>query len=282
MLRLLKVYTLCILFIICFSCTKKIIIPAQKDIFLSSNIPDKNISGKNEPIKGKGYGTRKKVSSGYVTYPAMYLGSNEHGNVKDAFMVGGFDLSLIKGKIIHASLKFFVNYASNTRKRICIFIRPIKKEWDENAITYLDVYKNIKPNSELHSIIEADENKSILIVFDVQQNEQGDLKRIPFYNANREISINVTDIIKEWVKNPLLNHGFLIDPMSRDDFRYCTTNAANEISGFGIIEIATREWFEWNGIVPDNFYLKKGKWIDIQNNAIGKTKFIPKLEIIYQ
>ena len=47
MLRLLKVYTLCILFIIFFSCTKKIIIPAQKDVFLSSNIPDKNISGKD-------------------------------------------------------------------------------------------------------------------------------------------------------------------------------------------------------------------------------------------
>lgn len=281
MIKLIRILVL-LFFILCsLSCKKTIIIPAQKDAFLSNNMPDKNISGKNEPVKGKGFGTKKRVAHGYVTYPAMYLNSNIDGNVKDAFIVGGFDLSSIKGEIIHASLKFFINYASNTRKRICIFIRPIKEEWDENTITYLDIYKTAGPNAKLHSIVESDENKCILIIFDIKKNNEDDLTRIPFRDANRIVSINVTAIVKQWIKNPSTNHGFLIDPMWMDDFRYCTTNAANEISNFGIIEIGTTEWFDWEGKVPSYFYCKHEKWIDIENRAFGKIKYIPGLEIIF-
>ena len=87
---------------------KTIIIPATKDASLSSLLPDTNIGGKNE-IENKGYGTKKFIKGSDITYPAMYLYSGEE-NIKDAFIIGGFDLSKIDGEIKNASLKFYINY----------------------------------------------------------------------------------------------------------------------------------------------------------------------------
>lgn len=271
-----------IFIIFIFSCSKKVIIPATKDAALFSELPKINFSGKNEAKDNVGYITKKRVKDGFITYPAMYLYSGSNGALKESFIVGGFDLSGIRNKIKHASLKFFVNYSSTTRKNVCIFIRPVKKHWDESKITYLDIYTNTKSNAELKDMIDINEKRVKLIVFDVKENNTQNIYSIPLKNAKKVVSVDVTNIVNEWIKDPEKNHGFLIDPMWMDDFRYITTNEYKEISDFGVIEIATTEWFDWNGIVPEDFNLKEGKWINIKNNAVNKIKYIPRLEISYK
>jgi hypothetical protein len=269
-----------LIILIIISCNQKIIIPATKDALLSSNMPDINYSGKSEAVHGKGFGIKKNTHNGYVTYPAMYLYSgDDEVNVKDSFIVGGFDMTKIKGKIKHASLKFYINYSSNTRKHVCVFVRPVRKEWHEQQIKYIDIYKTNQSESELTDIVESNEDKCVLIVFNIKKNDEGDFTEIPFTSAKRTISINVTKILKEWEKNKNEFYGFLIDPMWRDDFRYPTKDVSNYISDFGIIEIATTEWYSWDGVVPENFYLGNGEWINIINNAKDKIKYVPRLEI---
>ena len=258
------------------SCSQIIIVPAKKDVLLSSGMRDKNINGKNEPLFGNGFGTRKRVKNGYVTYPAMYLFGGDEEENKDAFLLGGFDFSSINGEIKHASLKFFINYVSNTRNNLCVFVRPVKRSWDEKEISYNNIFTK---NGGLTSFVESNDNQCLLIVLNVIRNEIGNLERIPFLSAKKEVSIDITNIVRKWIKNPSENYGLLIDPMSRNDPRYCTTNNYNEIADFGIIEIATTEWYEWNGKVPVDFGSKEVEWINIENKAMGKIKYIPRLEI---
>jgi len=252
---------------------------ATKDAQLSSLYPDINISGKNEPFKGIGYGTIKKIEGGYITYPAMYINSSDDYNIKESFIIGGFDLSKINGDVMHASLKFYINYSSNIRKNVCIILRPVKIKWDDEKITYLDIYKDTQMNAELLPIVESNENKCKIIVFNIKKNSEADSNAIPFKDSYRTVSIDVTDMVTTWIKEPEKYHGFLIDPMWRDDIRYCTTDYSNQISDFGIIEIASTEWYNWDGVIPEYFYLDNGSWINIDNKATGKIKYIPRLEI---
>ena len=83
-----------------------------------------------------------------------------------------------------------------------------------------------------------------------KENEMESEPIIPNSKAYRTVSINVTRYINDWIKNPGLYHGFLIDPMSKDDFRYRTTDRLNQIADFGVIEIASSEWYSWEGKIP--------------------------------
>ena len=67
--------------------------------------------------------------------------------------------------------------------------------------------------------------------------------------------------------------------MCRDDFRYRTSNISNEIADFGIIEVASAEWYYWDGKIPESFKSGKCNWLDVINKAKGKLKYIPRLEI---
>ena len=128
-------------------------------------------------------------------------------------------------------------------------------------------------------IVESEENKCSLIVFDINSNEEDKELIIPYSSAYKTVSIDVTCFVKNWLENPDLNHGFLIDPLWLNDKRYCTTDLNNIISDFGIIEIVPTEWLKWSGKVPKGFYLEKGKWINVKNRVKNKIKYIPRLEI---
>jgi hypothetical protein len=276
--RTIKYSSLFFLIILSSACHKAFIIPAQKDAWLSSSMRDSNISGKNQPVKGKGFGSRKRIKGGFITYPSMYIYSSNEENEKDSFIVGGFDLSGIKGEIVHASLKFYINYASVSRKNICIFVRPVNSFWDEDKIKFSDIY-NDSNNILTDSIAEYDDKKCLLILFNINKNGSENFRELPSPGSYRTVSINVTKYVKEWALLKKNENGFLIDPLTNGDLRYRTTDHNNVISDFGVIEIASREWFGWDGKVPDFFYAEKEKWMDVKNNAEGKIKFIPRLEI---
>jgi len=261
------------------SCSNKIVIRATKDAALLNNHPKKNFSGKKEAIRNIGYITKKRTQNGFITYPAMYLYSGLENNIKESFVLGGFDLSDFNSSVKHASLKFFINYSSTIRNNLCVFVRQLARDWDENNITYNDVYKSTKPNAGFTDIVNSKESDTKLIVFDVKENNTEDIDSIPFNNAKRTVSIDVTDIVNKWINDPASNHGFLIDPMWMNDFRYITTNEYKEISDFGIIEVASSEWFNWDGVIPESFVLKEGKWKNVKNKALNKTRYIPRLEI---
>ncbi|MCG8571922.1 MAG: hypothetical protein MJB14_17445, partial [Spirochaetes bacterium] len=103
--------------------------------------------------------------------------------------------------------------------------------------------------------------------------------RLPFFQAGTELSINITSLIQYWQNNPDSNFGLLIDPLNKNDYRYQTTNSAQELTDFGIIEIATTEWFDWKGEVPADFKAEFGQFQKLKNKAYHKIKYIPRLEI---
>ena len=271
-----KIFLIFYLFLL-FSCEKKDILLSSKDAALFSNFPQKNISGKNYD-DNFGLGAIKKIDNQALTYPAMYLGSGGADSVKDAFVVGGFDLKRIKKNIKSAKFKFYINYSSSTLKNVIIFVRPILEEWDEQSVNYFSFYQSDESGSYLRTNVERNESLCKLIVFDVKRNEDRDFSVIPYPNSYRVVSIDVTSIVKQWVENSNTNFGLLIDPMWKTDLRYCTVNNSNELSDFGIIEIATSEWLYWNKNSSKNL---SEKWLLAKNKALGRVKFVPRIEVIY-
>jgi len=271
-----KKYISVLLMILLFSCKKVIIIPAVKDAFVTSVYPDINFSGKDEAVKGFGYGTKKSISDNYITYPALYLINSD--DEKASFLIGGFDLNSVKNEVFHASLKFFINYASNDRKNITIFIRPVLQDWDDDKITFNDIYQIHDNDFVLKGLAENKDNLCKIIVFDIKKN---DFKNniIPFAGSYKIVSVNITDIVKNVINDKRKFYGFLIESMDLNDFRYITTDRSNIISDIGIIEIVPVEWFNWEGIIPDNYFLKNGNWINLKNKAKNKIKYIPRIEI---
>ncbi|MBN2545456.1 MAG: DNRLRE domain-containing protein [Spirochaetes bacterium] len=271
-----KKYISVLFIVLLLNCNRLVILPAYKDVYISSIYPDINFNGKREADKGFGYGTKKNVSDNYITYPALYLTNSE--DEKASIIIGGFDLNSVKKDIIHASLKFFINWASNDRKNITIFIRPVLQEWHEDKITFNDVYQKSDSGYILGNIAERDDKLCKIIVFDIKKNDYKD-NTIPFSGSYKTVSVNITEIIKKVINDKRKFYGFLIEPMDLNDFRYITTNMSNVISDIGIIEIACIEWFTWDGMIPAYFYLKNGRWINLKNKAKNKMKYIPRIEI---
>ena len=149
------------------ACTRTVIVPAGFDAALFSNLPATNIDGKKE-VPGKGYGTIRWYAGKAVTYPVMYLGNGAEDSVKDAFALGGFDLSHIKGEIIEARLLFYINYAEKTRKNVQVTVRPFKKAWSADQITYNDVFETTRSGSGLTNMVETDEKKCRLVYWDLK------------------------------------------------------------------------------------------------------------------
>lgn len=272
-MKIIKYLILCLIFII-LGCYNKIIILATKDATLLSNHQKINFSGKKIISQQLGYQTVKYNKKGKITYPALYIGSNNLDSIKDSFVIGGFDFKNIDKNFKKARLKFFINYSSFTRKNITIFIRPLKKEWDEDKITYSDIYKNVDNEIKLTDMVEDNEKNCKLILFSVEQTLDKDYYEIPFSKKGKEISINITDIVKEWIDNPYSNYGLLIDPMVMSDLRYKTTNESREVCATGTIEIASSEWFYWE----PNF---EKEFLNIKNNAKNNIKYVPRIELEY-
>jgi len=271
-----KKYISVLLMIVFFNCEKLIVIPAVKDAYVTSVYPDINFNGKVESVKGSGYGTRKNISDNFITYPVLYLINSE--DEKASFLIGGFDLNSVKKNVVHASLKFFINYASNDRKNVTVFIRPLLEEWDDDKITFNDVYRISENEFALKNLAEKNDKLCKIIVFDIKKNDYKN-NILPFAGSYKTVSINITDIVKKLIADKQKFYGFLIEPMEISDFRYITTDRSNIISDIGIIEIIPVEWFDWNGVIPDNFLLKNGKWSNLKNKAKNKIKYIPRIEI---
>jgi len=257
-----------------FSCFRKVVVLAEKDATLFSNYPDINFSGKKIISEDLGFQTVKNNKNGRITYPALYLGSGNPDSIKDSFVIGGFNLNNIDPNFKKARLKFFINYSSFTRRNVIIFIRPVKKEWDEERITYSDIYIQKEGEIKLTDMIEQDEKKCKLIIFNVEQTLEKDYYEIPFSHSKKELSLDITSIVREWVKNPISNHGLLIDPLPMSDLRYCTTNESKELSPTGTIEIASSEWFYLENISDFRF-------LPVKNNAKNKLKYPPRIELYY-
>lgn len=275
------VYVVVVIILIC-SCKKKVLIPATKDALLSSDMPDTNYSGKHEAVPGKGYGVKKRVRDGFVTYPALYLSSSDENTAKDAFILGGFDLGAIQGEVVYARLKFFINYASVDMRNVCIFVRPVVKAWDETTITFHDIYKSVNMGSLYTDMVDYHDEKGLIIVFDLHKSSSEDFTILPCPGSRRIVSINVTKIIKRWVQDPDMYHGLLVDPMWRDDFRYVTTNKSKQIADFGVIEVGTSEWYTWDGMVPNDFTIDEYDWVDVRNESRGRMMYVPHLEVHYK
>ncbi|HNZ25717.1 MAG TPA: DNRLRE domain-containing protein [Spirochaetota bacterium] len=272
------VYILALFSIILSGCERKHIVPATKDAALLSGYPERNFSGKNLD-KDLGYGAVKIIGDKKLTYPIMYLGSGSPDSIKDSFVLGGFDFRAISDKTItKAFLKFYVNYASSDRKNIIVFVRPILNDWDEEKVNYYSFYETKDSYSDLKDNVEKDEKLCKLIVFDIKSNEDKDFDEIPYPNSYREISINITAIVKYWIANPDKNFGLLIDPMWKTDLRYCATNSGGELSDFGIIEVATSEWYALN---KKEISRNEMKYEVVKNKAYKKIKYIPRIELIY-
>jgi hypothetical protein len=259
------------------SCTdKQVQLAATQDAFVTGSRPQTVYDGKSEPVPGYGYGTRKRLYEGSVTYPALYLGVGGSDTVKDAVFLGGFDISGIEGKIEHATLVFFINYMSSTRKRICLFVRPVNKKWSESDLSYNDVFVDTLPGADLTDLVNPDEKRAKLVVFDSNVTRNLDEPVIPNRGAYRYVKIDVTDIVTGWQNSPDTNNGLMLDPMWMSDYRYITTNDSDELTDFGIIEIVPSEWFDWDGTVPESF---SGEWLPVTNRAFRKTRMVPHLEL---
>jgi len=275
-----KVYFLIIIILI-IGCSRKIIIPANKDVYLSSQYPNLNFSGKNEPLSGKGFGNRRYTNNGYVSYPIMYLysGDESSDSVKESFAVGGFDFSKIEGKVLDVKFKFFINYSSNKRKNVCINIRELTADWDDTSLTYLDVYKTSEIGAGFTNLVDSDIKKNKFALFNIKRQEIENLNIIPFLGSYKTVSIDVTSILMPYIKNKKPFYGFLIDPVWYNSRKYCTTNEYGELSDFGIVEIASSEWLSWNGEIPERFNKDNKTWIKIKNYAKGNVDYCPRLEI---
>ena len=86
------------------------------------------------------------------------------------------------------------------------------------------------------------------------------------------MSINITDILRNALQKPDKFYGLLLDPMSSLDYRYRTKNSHNEISDFGVIQIATSEWLTFNESDKDGVRYMK-------NHGLGKMRYVPRIEV---
>ncbi len=256
------------------ACTQTVTIPAQYDAALCSIFANDNISGHN--IHGSlGLGGYHIISDEVFTFPAAYIGSNRGSDGKDAAALGGFDLSLIPPNFKHARLKFYINYADADRRDIMLFVRPILIPWDDDTCTFKTFYRYdaVTDNYVIKKNAVGDDMHSILAMFDIRANISDEESIvIPFRNSYRTVSINITDILRNALQEPDKFYGLLLDPMSSLDYRYRTKNSHNEISDFGVIQIATSEWLTFNE--PDKDGVRYMK-----NRGLGKMRYVPRIEV---
>lgn len=261
--------------IIASSCTQTVVVPFEYDVALCSEYPSDIINGKTLHSH-LGLGGYNIINNRVYTYPVGYIGSNYSIGTKDAVALGGLDLSRINPNFKKALLNFFINYKDTTRKNILLFVRPILSEWND-ADTSFNFFYNYDYQSNqfiLTQNVSTDEDKCLLIAFDVKANENNDYTQIPFKSSYRTVSINVTQIMKYYINHQDEFHGFLLDPMWQTDWRYCTTNENNEVCDTGIMEIAPSNWLTFDQTDDDPIYY-------MHNNALGKVRFVPRIEFRY-
>lgn len=262
-----------------FSCfDKKLVLPAKKDLYVTSLYPEVNFNGKNEALPFYGYGTKKAVGNkGNITYPALYLSNSD--NDRSSFLVGGFDLSSFKKEVKSAHLSLFINYASQDRKRVTLFIRPILYDWDEKRITFKDVYKSIgEADYVLSDFIEKDDRFCKEIIITTQKNDFVDLT-LPFKKGGKRLLIEITDIINRYISQKKNFYGFLVETIAMNNPDYITTTYFNKLADIGVIEFISEEFFSWDGKIPTSFSSSKFEWLKIKNRAKGKVKYIPHIII---
>ena len=258
------------------SCSRSLIIPADYDAALCSSFPNDNISGHN--IHGHlGLGDYHIIDGDVFTFPAAYIGSNRGSDGKDAVALGGFDLTQIPPNFKRARLKFYINYAAADRRDVMLFVRPILMPWSDDTCTFNTFYRydTAIDDYTLRKNAAADDHHSVLAMFDLRgNNADEETIVIPFPHSYRTVSINITDILRKAIKQPDTFYGLLLDPMSSLDYRYRTVNNRNEISDFGIIQIATAEWLSFNETDKDGIKY-------MRNKALGKMKYVPRIEVEY-
>ena len=270
-----------IIFVILFSfllisCSSStVVIPFDYDVALCSDYSTSVINGKQLHPK-LGLGGVSQVDNKKYTYPVAYLGSNYSISSKDAIALGGLEISKIDPTFKKVKLKFFINYKDVSRKNVMLFVRPILTQWNQNDTTFNFFYKYDEIDNEyiLTENVVKDEQKCVLVLFDIKANENKNYAEIPFKSAYRTVVIDITKIIRYWIEHQSEYYGLLLDPMWQTDWRYCTTNVDKEVCDTGILEVATTDWYTWNDQEECSF-------LYMQNKSLGNIKYCPRIEIEY-
>ncbi len=265
-----------ILCIILSSCTVTSVVPFGYDAVLCSDFPNDVINGQ-ELHSHLGLGGYNIIDGEVYTYPVGYISSNYSIGTKDAVALGGLDLSKVNPNFTKALLKFFINYKDTSRKNILLFVRPILSEWNAADTNFNSFYTYDYQSNQfiLNKNVCTNEDKCLLVTFDVNANENKQYTQIPYKSAYRTVSINITSIMKYYINHPQDFHGFLLDPMWQTDWRYCTVNENNEVCDTGIMEVATSRWLTFD-MTDDELVCY------MQNNALGQVRFVPRIEFQYK
>jgi hypothetical protein len=257
-----------------------IVIYATKDAMLRSSRPSYNFDGKKEAIRGYGYGVKKTIRGGKITYPVMMLGENTTVVAPhDALIVGGFDLvpilqrldpvpKPVMSRIVSVKLRLFVNYASRSLDKMGVLVFRCTSDWNESRITYNDVFKTFPPEEygahisrkhHFHDWITHVSNNTI----SVTSNRDTIGKEIPFTKAFKIFGDSDDRI-----------YGFVACFADWDDPAYTAKDEKGNIEATGDVELATTEWPAWDGKVTSGF---TGKWLTMKNNIKGKKEYIPHI-----
>jgi hypothetical protein len=267
---------------------------ATKDVMLRSGRPTVNFNGKTEAMKGYGYGIKRAVKGGKITYPIMILEENKTVIAPhNSFVIGGFDYSelLMKvadpipkptmSKVVSVKLRFFVNYAPRPLNKMGIYVCRCNKDWDEKKLVYNDMYKTLDPEEYGAHVARKTHLKELFTCTDentitIKSNKHQVSRELPFKNAPGFVELDVTSLFVNDIQEGIVNYGFLIFITSIDFPDYTAVDKKGNPVSTGDIEIACTEWFTWDGKVPSGF---TGKWLGVTNKAKGKKQYIPHLII---
>ncbi|MBN2497653.1 MAG: DNRLRE domain-containing protein [Deltaproteobacteria bacterium] len=226
---------------------------ASKDAWLSSAHPEQNLGGKRPGTPGMGFGQKSPVAGGQVSYPVLILDVNGGSFApKDSLVLGGFDLSAAPASVASARLRLFVNFAGAPRERVTLLVHPLARDWDENAISYLDVYSGRSPGADFTDLVAG---QPVQGSFDVASNSADDFTRLPCANAPGWVEIDVLPIVRSWIADPQSAFGLLVEPPWWDDARHTALSPIGRKANLGRLEIAPSEWASWDGQPPGEGFL---------------------------
>jgi hypothetical protein len=265
----------------------ELVIYATKDAALRSLKPNNNYSGKTEAERNYGFGIKSYIQGGAVTYPVMTLESTSSSFIpKNSFLLGGFDISpvfnqvyILGNTITSVKLRFFINYSTVDRNEVCVYVRRVLKDWDENTVTYNHVYSKLGQNVDFTDLIDGNDNNACFGTTDVRSNSQDSLQTLPCPNAPGFWEIDITKIFNIWMEDPGKNFGLLVDPLWYTSSDYTCKSLINMKANIGDIHIATTEWENWNGEVPGTF---SGSWLNVNNTACGTTTYVPQIIVTFE
>ncbi|MBN2536479.1 MAG: hypothetical protein JXB88_26580 [Spirochaetales bacterium] len=274
-----------------------IVIYATKDVMLRSGRPDVNFNGKTEALRGYGYGIKKAIKGGKITYPVLVLEENKtYIAPHNSLLIGGFNYSKLIQKvgdpiprpmvtvIEKVVLRLFVNYSPHTLNKMGVSVCRCLTYWDEKKMTYNTIYKTIDADYFGADTARRTHFKENMVscmdgnTMSIKSNKNWKSNEIPAANAPGFVEFDITRLFTDGIDIGVhdLGDGFLIHISDIEYATYTLKDKNGESISTGDIEVACTEWLTWDGTVPKDF---TGKWQTVNNKAKGKKEYIPQLII---